>query len=97
MGHRNEWIIKTDPNYESTVKGYSKKISKDLNNVIQKLKNDPYIGKNLGPQRPSLWEIYIGDPARFRLYYEIWESKKIVYLKAVYPRNLQKKFLNGRI
>ena len=97
MGYRDEWIVKTDPHYESTVKGYSSRILRDLNDVIKRLKKDPYIGKNLGPQRPWLWEVYVGDPARFRLYYEIWESRRIVYLKAVYPRNLQKKFLDSRI
>lgn len=91
----NEWIIKLDPCFESNIKGKSKRLLTSLDKKIVRLKKNPYIGNNLGPQRPWLWEIYV--ETRFRLYYEIRERKCIIYLKAFYPKNLQRKYLTGKI
>ena len=98
----NEWIVKLDPRFESNIKCYPKRLLISLDKEIERLIKNPYIGKNLGPQRPWLWEIHVDIPARtdakrFRLYYEIWERKCIIYLKAFYPKNLQRKYLTGKI
>jgi len=87
----NEWTIKIDPIFESNLRSIQRSLLETICRKVKLLKKDPYIGKNLGPQRPWLWEIYLGS--RFRLCYEIWEKKRIIYLKAVYPRNLQKRYL----
>jgi len=87
--------VKTDPLFESNIKGVSRSLLRLLDRKIERLKKNPYIGKNLAPQRPWLWEMRVSS--RFRLYYEIWERKCIIYLKAFYPKNLQKKYLRGKI
>ena len=91
----DEWIVKTDPLFEANLKGISNSIKRLLDKKIKRLKKNPDIGKNLGSQRPWLWETYVGS--RYRLYYEIWERKDIVYLKAFYPKKLQSRYLKKKM
>lgn len=91
----NQWIVKRSPLFESNIKGFSRSLLRVLDMKIERLKKNPYIGGNLGSRRSWLWEIYVG--ARFRLYYEIWERKCIIYLKAFYPKKLQKRYLQQKV
>jgi len=91
----DEWIVKYSPTFEANIKSYPKRILTSLYREIERLRKNPDIGKNLGSQRPWIYEIHVD--IRYRLYYEIWEKKRIIYLKAFYPKNKQKSFLEGRI
>ena len=91
----DEWIVKYHSVFEDNLKGKSKRLLTSLDREIELLRKNPYIGKNLGPKKPWIWKINV--EIRFRLYYQIWERKCIIYLLAFYPRNLQKRFLEGRI
>ena len=53
---------------------------KILNNIYPKLKNNPYFGKNikkLKAYKPDTWRYRVGN---FRLFYEIYDKEKIVYI-----------------
>ncbi len=53
---------------------------KILNSIYPQLKSNPYFGKNikkLKAYKPDTWRYRIGD---FRLFYEINDKEKIVYV-----------------
>lgn len=89
------WKVKLDPLFERNLKGISKQlVLEELNRKIERLKINPYIGKQLRPPYSHLWEVKVYG---FRLYYEILDRRRIILLKAFYPRKLQKRYLKREL